>query len=289
MSVNNFGSRLKGRIRGARLVHTTAVSIITTLTVCAADSGCATANTMIANVVTHYLSPAPSTWMDEIPSTPFNDRFNGQTPASFSDRFDGERAPFVRDFIMSSASRALLPRLALATPLTTGSIAPSAPTMPLIVASLPRPRPYRYQKIIAAGKTIVGIASTYNPTDPTDLDAGNEELASGERYDPNGWTAAIRTDLRKKFGGVRFGRNYRPAYALVQANDKQLVVKINDVGPLKPGRIIDLNKRAMSYFDPTLQLGLIGKVKVTPLADRAWVLGPVIDDRPVSVASRSVR
>jgi rare lipoprotein A len=286
MSVNNLGSRLKGRIRGVRLVHTTAASIIATLTVCAADSGRATANTMIANVVTHYLSPAPSTWMDEIPSTPFNDRFKGQTPASFSDRFDGERAPLVRDFIMSSASRALLPRLALATPLTTGSIAPSAPTMPLIIASLP---PHRHQKIIAAGRTITGIASMYDPTDPTDLDAGGEELASGERYDVNGWTAAIRTDLRKKFGGVRFGRNYRPAYALVQNGHKQLIVKINDVGPLRRGRIIDLNKRAMSYFDPTLQLGLIGNVRVTPLADRAWTLGPVIDDRPTAVASRSAR
>ena len=72
----------------------------------------------------------------------------------------------------------------------------------------------------------------------------------------------------------------------MQNADKQLIVKINDVGPLRPGRIIDLNKRAMSYFDPTLQLGLIGDVKVTPLADRAWALGPVIDDRPVNVASR---
>jgi rare lipoprotein A len=266
-----------------------AASMLAALTVCAAGNGHAATNTMFEFVKMPFVSPALSVRMNEIISTSFNNRFNGQRPASFNDRFDGERTPLVRDFIMSPASRVLLPRLALAEPLTTGSIAQTAPTMPLVMASLPPHRPYRHQKIIAAGKTIVGIASTYNPTDPTDLDAGNEELASGERYDPNGWTAAIRTDLRKKFGGVRFGRNYRPAYALVQSADKKLIVKINDVGPLRRGRIIDLNKRAMSYFDPTLQLGLIGNVKVTPLADRAWALGPVIDDRPISIAGRSER
>ena len=126
----------------------------------------------------------------------------------------------------------------------------------------------------------------YNPTDPKDMDAGNEELASGERYDPNGWTAAIRTDLRAQFGGVRFGRNYRPAFALVTSGGKQVVVRINDIGPLKRGRIIDLNIRSMRYFDPTLQLGLIGKVSVTPLVGQDVALGPVDDSPPVNVASR---
>lgn len=155
------------------------------------------------------------------------------------------------------------------------------PEAPLTTASLP-PR----QTIVPAAPPIVGIASTYNPTDPTDLDAGNEETASGELYDINGWTAAIRTDLRAKFGGVRFGRNYRPAFALVQSGEKQLVVKINDVGPLKRGRIIDLNERAMRYFDPTMQRGLIDNVRVTPLAGQDVALGPVGDEQPVNVASR---
>lgn len=298
MSVNNFGLPLKRRTCGARLARITAASTLAALTVCvgAGSAGAAT-DKIITFTVAPYLSSVLPLEMDEITSTVFSNRFKGQKLASFNDRFDGERTPLVHDFIMSPASRALLPRLALAEPSTTGSIAQTAPTMPLVtmplvMASLPphRPyRPYRHQEITAAGRTITGIASMYDPTDPTDLDAGGEELASGERYDPNGWTAAIRTDLRKKFGGVRFGRNYRPAYALVQSADKQLIVKINDVGPLRRGRIIDLNKRAMSYFDPTLQLGLIGNVRVTPLADRAWTLGPVIDDRPTAVASRSAR
>jgi rare lipoprotein A len=47
------------------------------------------------------------------------------------------------------------------------------------------------------------------------------------------------------------------------------------VGPLKPGRIIDLNERAMRFFDPSLQLGVIHEVKVRPLSGDSWVPGPV--------------
>ena len=35
------------------------------------------------------------------------------------------------------------------------------------------------------------------------------------------------------------GKAYRPRFALVETVNKRVVVKINDVGPLKPGRIID--------------------------------------------------
>ena len=154
------------------------------------------------------------------------------------------------------------------------------PQSELTTASLPR-----RQTIVTDGAAIVGIASTYNPTDPKDLDAGLQETASGEKYDTNDWTAAIRIDLRAQFGGVRFGKNYQPTFALVQSSDKQVIVRINDVGPLKRGRIIDLNERTMRYFDPTMQIGLIDKVTVTPLAGQDWALGPVDEDQPVSVAS----
>jgi len=155
------------------------------------------------------------------------------------------------------------------------------PILPMEPASLPR-----RQMIVPAGPTITGTASTYNPNDADDTDSGNHVTASGELYDANDWTAAIRTDLRGQFGGVRFGKNYRPAFALIQGNNRQAIVRINDVGPLKPGRIIDLNSQAMRYFDPTLQLGLVGDVKVTPLAGETWALGPVLDEQPVSVTSR---
>ncbi|MFN3656140.1 MAG: RlpA-like double-psi beta-barrel domain-containing protein [Pseudolabrys sp.] len=125
---------------------------------------------------------------------------------------------------------------------------------------------------------IVGIASMYNPYNPNDKYAGGPQTASGELYDAGGWTAAIRLDLRDRFGGVRYGRNYRPTYAMVEAGAKRVIVKINDVGPLRPGRIIDFNERTMRFFDPSLELGLINGIRVTPLAGTDWVAGPVGGD-----------
>jgi rare lipoprotein A len=43
--------------------------------------------------------------------------------------------------------------------------------------------------------SIVGTASTYNPYRPGYREGG-PETASGERYDPSAWTAAIQTGLR---------------------------------------------------------------------------------------------
>ncbi|MGY0575102.1 septal ring lytic transglycosylase RlpA family protein [Bradyrhizobium sp. RDM12] len=103
----------------------------------------------------------------------------------------------------------------------------------------------------AGGDAIVGAASTYNPFKPG-KEEGGPRTASGERYDPSVWTAAIKTGLRRKFGGVQFGA--RPKFALVEAVGKKVIVKINDVGPLKPGRIIDLNERTMRHFDPSMEL-----------------------------------
>lgn len=123
-----------------------------------------------------------------------------------------------------------------------------------------------------SGATIVGTASMYNPCRPGYREGGMQ-TASGERYDPSAWAAAIQINLRGDFGGVRHGRS--PRYALVEGMNKKVVVKINDVGPLEPGRIIDFNERIMRYFDPTLRLGLIRHVKVTPLHGDDWTPGPV--------------
>jgi rare lipoprotein A len=124
----------------------------------------------------------------------------------------------------------------------------------------------------ATRDAIVGAASTYNPFKPGKQEGG-PETASGERYDPSAWAAAIKTSLREKFGGVLFGA--RPKFALVEAVGKKVIVKINDVGPLVPGRIIDLNERTMRHFDPSLERGVISHVKVSPLAGDYWIPGPV--------------
>jgi rare lipoprotein A len=119
--------------------------------------------------------------------------------------------------------------------------------------------------------SILGIASTYNPYKPGYREGGIE-TASGERYDSSAWAAAIQTGLREKFGGVRGGK---ARYALVEGVNKRVIVKINDVGPLEPGRVIDLNERAMRFFDPSLQRGVIPNVKVTPLRGDHWMPGPI--------------
>ena len=134
------------------------------------------------------------------------------------------------------------------------------------------------------GAGIVGIASTYNPYRDGPMEGG-VQTASGERYDPEGWTAAIQTDLRTQFGGVRYGRLYRPAYVLVECGDKQAIVKVNDVGPLRPGRVIDLNERSMRYFDPFLRRGLLPDVRVTLLPGEDWTPGPVGTVPLISYAS----
>jgi len=124
----------------------------------------------------------------------------------------------------------------------------------------------------ASGPAIVGAASMYNPFRPGWREGG-PNTASGERYNPFEWAAAIKTSLRKSFGGVQYGAS--PKYALVEAAGKKVIVKINDVGPLTPGRVIDFNERTMRHFDPSLQLGVVYGVKVTPLSGGGWTPGPI--------------
>ena len=135
-------------------------------------------------------------------------------------------------------------------------------------------------QLIEAG--IFGAASTYDPW--TTNEPEGIETASGELYDPEAWAAAIQIDLRGSFGGIHYGRNYRPAFALVECGDKRAIVRVNDVGPLMPGRIIDLDTRAMRYFDPSMARGLVQNVTVTPLPGDDWVAGPLEDGENATVA-----
>jgi rare lipoprotein A len=111
----------------------------------------------------------------------------------------------------------------------------------------------------------------YDPFRPG-YKSGTGETASGERYDPSAWAAAIQINLRGKFDGVRHGRKLK--YALLKGAVRNFIVKINDVGPLAPGRVIDFNRQIMCYFDPSLQRGLIHNVKVTPLPSNLYMPGP---------------
>jgi rare lipoprotein A len=131
---------------------------------------------------------------------------------------------------------------------------------------------------------IMGTVSTYNPY-RDGLEEGGTLTASGELYDPAAWTAAVQTDLREQFGGVRYGKLYQPTFALVQSGEKQMIVRINDVGRLRPGRVLDLNERSMRYFDPFLSRGLVEDVRVTLLPGADWTPGPVGGVQLISLAS----
>jgi rare lipoprotein A len=119
--------------------------------------------------------------------------------------------------------------------------------------------------------TIIGAASFYD-------DPG--ETASGEQYDPTAFTAAAQLKIRDKFGGIKFGRLYQPSYAIAEYAGKKLIVKFNDVGPLRPGRMFDLSRAAMKYFDDSLDKGVLPDVKVTVLPlGRVYAAGPVTDEQ----------
>jgi rare lipoprotein A len=122
--------------------------------------------------------------------------------------------------------------------------------------------------IAPADETIIGIASFYD--DP-------QRTASGEPYDPEAFTAAAQLKIRDKFGGIKFGRLYQPAYAVAEYENKKIILKFNDVGPLRPGRKFDLSRAAMAYFDG-LEKGLLPELKVTPLPlGQNYIPGPVTD------------
>lgn len=66
----------------------------------------------------------------------------------------------------------------------------------------------------------------------------NESTASGELYDKNAMTAAHKS--------LPFGTRVRVTRL---DNDKSVVVRINDRGPYKPNRIIDLSRKAAEKID----------------------------------------
>jgi rare lipoprotein A len=166
------------------------------------------------------------------------------------------------------------------------SNAGATPKLQAVLAAL-RPKPTHPAPPLMR-EPIIGIASTYNPCCPG-TPPEEAETASGELYDAQGWTAAIQLRLRGRFAGVRYGTSYRPAYALIESDDKRLIVKINDVGPLAPGRVIDLNERAMRFFDASLERGLLPGVRITPLDGSHWTPGPVDGDGAVALAAAPER
>lgn len=129
------------------------------------------------------------------------------------------------------------------------------------------------------GETIIGPASFYE--DP-------QQTASGEQYDPDAFTAAARLKIRDKFGGIRFGRLYQPAFAIAEYEGKKLILKFNDVGPLVKDRKFDLSRAAMAYFGGLIK-GVLPNLKVTLLPlGQIYSQGPVTDEQLAALRVRSI-
>ncbi len=128
-----------------------------------------------------------------------------------------------------------------------------------------------------AGEVILGGASFY--------DTPGEETASGEQYDPKLFTAAAQLEIRDKFGGIRFGREYRPIFALAEYAGKRAILKFNDVGPLRPGRKFDLSRAAMEHFGGIAR-GVLAEFKVTLLPpNQEYTPGPLPDVEWIPIES----
>ena len=95
------------------------------------------------------------------------------------------------------------------------------------------------------------------------------------------WSAAVRTDLREKFGFAE--KSYQWTYALVETANKRLIVKIDLSGLSARSRHRPQRPRD-ALFRSTLELGLIKRVKVTPLVGNDMTPGPVENDLPTNFA-----
>ncbi len=122
-----------------------------------------------------------------------------------------------------------------------------------------------------------GDASTYNPFLPG-WKTGGGTLATGGRYNPNEYEAALQLGLAKQY---RCGYGSRAVCdAIVQApNGRAMRVRINDNGPLVSGRVIDLNEKSMQYLSggsSGRNSGIIKSVTVTLLCGiEGQPLGPL--------------
>ena len=116
-------------------------------------------------------------------------------------------------------------------------------------ASAPRSQPAGSASVAQTGST-VGIASYYGKP------YHGRKTASGERFNMHELTAAHRT--------LPFGTNLKVTNL---ANDRSVVVRVNDRGPFKRDRILDLSMEAAR------RLQMIGagtaRVRIEPLGESA--------------------
>lgn len=133
------------------------------------------------------------------------------------------------------------------------------------------------------GQQFSGEATYYGRSDGFH----GRRTSTGETFNTNAYTAAIQEGLRDQFGGV--SGTSGPAYAIVENldNGRKIVVKINDVGPLAPGRVIDLSEASSKYLLNSRTPGSVRRVRVTRITN--GTPGPITNstpNRPIQPAPR---
>jgi len=146
-------------------------------------------------------------------------------------------------------------------------------------------------------KKIVGDATTYNPY-AAGWKTGGTGLATGGRYNPDAWEAAIQLDIGREIGcGVGSGKTCR-AIVSAPSTGRAAIVLINDNGPMcadpatyaraaecrqkgKYARVIDLNKQSMYFLSNGKSgnnVGTLYNVEVAildPKCNQIGQLGPL--------------
>ena len=124
---------------------------------------------------------------------------------------------------------------------------------------------------------VKGQASYYGPGFQ-----GNR-TSQGDVFNTEEYSAAIQIDIRNQFGvPAGSGKN---GYARVTnlSNGRSILVKINDVGPLTSGRVIDLSQKAFRSLSPTGTLGpgVLNNIKVEYLGQykKGSPVGPTTSQR----------
>lgn len=106
--------------------------------------------------------------------------------------------------------------------------------------------PLGAQTTVALGHTEVGVASYYHDR------FHGRQTANGERFDQNAYSAAHRT--------LPFGTKVRVTRL---DTGKSVIVTINDRGPFRKGRVVDLSRQAARDL-AMVEKGLV-RVKVEVL------------------------
>lgn len=119
--------------------------------------------------------------------------------------------------------------------------APSAGFWPWPVPSAARPEPTRPERPLQAG-----VASWYGPG------FHGRRTASGEIFNQNAMTAAHRS--------LPFGTKVK---VVDERTGRSVVVRINDRGPFKRGRVIDLSKASAA----ALGIGGLGRVRIVAASE----------------------